>query len=209
MKKLSRFLVAVVMMLCMTVSVMAAAPSPGIDVRPEGGNVVLEDGTVVDVNDPEELSKYVQVTDPTREPEKLDGHTNLGTVDIILSSGVGSAKITLYVPGVKKGDTVVVRIFINGQWVNVDAVVIDDNKVQVTVSESGTLEILKVNTGSGSGTGSDSETGSGDQKPGENGSSTSPKTGESNALPAAYAVFAVLGVTAVMAGYKAKKLNNK
>lgn len=199
MKKITCFLVAVAMMLSMTISAMAAAPSPGTEVKPNGGEIVLEDGTVIQVDNPDEMAEFIQTTESEVKPETMDGHTNLSTIDVKLADNVDSMKVILYVPGVKKGDTIIVRMLVDGQWMNVEAVVIDDNKVQVTLTKSGTLAILKESTGTGAGTGT------GDSQSGENTSSTSPKTGESNAFPMAYTAVAVLGAAAVFAGYKAKK----
>lgn len=199
MKKITCFLVAVAMMLSMTISAMAAAPSPGTEVKPNGGEIVLEDGTVIQVDNPDEMAEFIQITESEVKPETMDGHTNLSTIDVKLADNVDSMKVILYVPGVKKGDTIIVRMLVDGQWMNVEAVVIDDNKVQVTLTKSGTLAILKESTGTGAGTGT------GDSQSGENTSSTSPKTGETNAFPMAYTAVAVLGAAAVFAGYKAKK----
>lgn len=199
MKKITCFLVAVAMMLSMTISAMAAAPSPGTEVKPNGGEIVLEDGTVIQVDNPDEMAEFIQITKSEVKPETMDGYTNLSTIDVKLADNVDSMKVILYVPGVKKGDTIIVRMLVDGQWMNVEAVVIDDNKVQVTLTKSGTLAILKESTGTGAGTGT------GDSQSGENTSSTSPKTGESNAFPMAYTAVAVLGAAAVFAGYKAKK----
>lgn len=199
MKKITCFLVAVAMMLSMTISAMAAAPSPGTEVKPNGGEIVLVDGTVIQVDNPDEMAEFIQITKSEVKPETMDGYTNLSTIDVKLADNVDSMKVILYVPGVKKGDTIIVRMLVDGQWMNVEAVVIDDNKVQVTLTKSGTLAILKESTGTGAGTGT------GDSQSGENISSTSPKTGESNAFPMAYTAVAVLGAAAVFAGYKAKK----
>lgn len=199
MKKITRFLVAVAMMLSMTISAMAAAPSPGTEVKPNGGEIVLVDGTVIQVDNPDEMAEFIQITKSEVKPETMDGYTNLSTIDVKLADNVDSMKVILYVPGVKKGDTIIVRMLVDGQWMNVEAVVIDDNKVQVTLTKSGTLAILKESTGTGAGTGT------GDSQSGGNTSSTSPKTGESNAFPMAYTAVAVLGAAAVFAGYKAKK----
>lgn len=199
MKKITCFLVAVAMMLSMTISAMAAAPSPGTEVKPNGGEIVLVDGTVIQVDNPDEMAEFIQITKSEVKPETMDGYTNLSTIDVKLADNVDSMKVILYVPGVKKGDTIIVRMLVDGQWMNVEAVVIDDNKVQVTLTKSGTLAILKESTGTGAGTGT------GDSQSGENTSSTSPKTGESNAFPMAYTAVAVLGAAAVFAGYKAKK----
>lgn len=200
MKKGLKFILGVILTICMSVSVMASQPSPGTDVKPEGGEVILDDGTVLDITNQDELSKYIIVTDPSREAEPISGNSTLKVFDVVVSSNVTSANVTLHVPGVKAGDSVVVKMFIDGKWVTVDAEVIADNKIRIHVTGSATFAVYKKDsTGGGTeGEGSGSE--------GSNTSETSPKTGENAAVPTAYAVFAVLAVIAAVSGYKAKKI---
>lgn len=202
MKKWLNLMVCVVLTICMSVSVMAAQPSPGTDVRPEEGEVVLEDGTILDITDPDELGKYIIVTKPSREPEQIPGNSTLKVFDVIVSDNVSSASVVLHVPGVKVGDTVIVRMFVDGKWVEVEAEVIADNKIRINVTGSATFAIYKKDSAGGQ-TGGETEGTEGNE--GSNTSSTSPKTGETSAVPAAYAAFAVLAVIAVLSGYKAKK----
>ena len=127
-------------------------------------------------------------------------------------NGITSADVILHVPGVKIGDTVLVRMFVNGQWVDVEAEVVGDDQIKVKLTQAGTIEIQKatgsngggVNSADNSGNNSNGNTGTNNTQ-GSNTSSKSPKTGETNALPAAYAVFAVCGVAAVAAGMKLRK----
>ena len=132
-------------------------------------------------------------------------------------NGITGADVILHVPGVKIGDTILVRILVNGQWVDVEAEVVGDDQIRVKLTQAGTIEIQKA-TGSNGGGGdnadnsgnnsngnnSDGNTGANNTQ-GSNTSSKSPKTGETSALPAAYAVFAVCGVAAVAAGMKLRK----
>ena len=111
-------------------------------------------------------------------------------------NGITSADVILHVPGVKIGDTILVRILVNGQWVDVEAEVVGDDQIRVKLTQAGTIEIQKATGSNGGG---------GDNAQGSNTSSKSPKTGETSALPAAYAVFAVCGVAAVAAGMKLRK----
>lgn len=211
MKKLISILVALVLTCMMSVNAMAAVSSPGKEVIPEKGTVTTTDGEKIDVNDPETLKQYVQIKDTNVQAENISGYSPLTTFDVVFN-GITGADVILHVPGVKIGDTILVRILVNGQWVDVEAEVVGDDQIRVKLTQAGTIEIQKAtgsNGGGGdnadnSGNNSDENTGANNTQ-GSNTSSKSPKTGETSALPAAYAVFAVCGVAAVAAGMKLRK----
>ena len=212
MKKMITFICMSLLSLCLCVPAMAAASSPGTDVKPEEGTIVKGDGTTVDITDPEELKEYLDIREPSAAPETVEDYVTMNSFDVTLPSDVASAEVTLYVPGVKKGDVVMVRIFVDGQWVNVEAVVVDDNKVKVKLLHSGTVEILKLSSGQQPGDDPGDKPGSGDgtgsgTSSGGNTSATSPKTGEGAAFPAACILAVVAGGVALAAGYKAKKIS--
>lgn len=216
MKKLISILVALVLTCMMSVNAMAAVSSPGKEVIPEKGTVTTTDGEKIDVNDPETLKQYIQIKNTDVQAENISGYSPLTTFDVVFN-GITSADVILHVPGVKIGDTILVRILVNGQWVDVEAEVVGDDQIRVKLTQAGTIEIQKA-TGSNGGGGdnadnsgnnsngnnSDGNTGANNTQ-GSNTSSKSPKTGETSALPAAYAVFAVCGVAAVAAGMKLRK----
>lgn len=216
MKKLISILVALVLTCMMSVNAMAAVSSPGKEVIPEKGTITTTDGEKIDVNDPETLKQYIQIKNTDVQAENISGYSPLTTFDVVFN-GITSADVILHVPGVKIGDTILVRILVNGQWVDVEAEVVGDDQIRVKLTQAGTIEIQKA-TGSNGGGGdnadnsgnnsngnnSDENTGANNTQ-GSNTSSKSPKTGETSALPAAYAVFAVCGVAAVAAGMKLRK----
>ena len=211
MKKLISILAALVLTCMMSVNAMAAVSSPGKEVIPEKGTVTTTDGEKIDVNDPETLKQYIQIKNTDVQAENISGYSPLTTFDVVFN-GITGADVILHVPGVKIGDTVIVRMFVNGQWVDVEAEVVGDDQIKVKLTQAGTIEIQKAtgsNGGGGdntdnSGNNSDGNTGANNTQ-GSNTSSKSPKTGETSALPAAYAVFAVCGVAAVAAGMKLRK----
>lgn len=216
MKKLISILAALVLTCMMSVNAMAAVSSPGKEVIPEKGTVTTTDGEKIDVNEPETLKQHVQIKDTNVQAENISGYSPLTTFEVGFN-GITSADVTLHVPGVKIGDTVLVRMFVNGQWVDVEAEVVGDDQIRVKLTQAGTIEIQKA-TGSNGGGGdnadnsgnnsngnnSDGNTGANNTQ-GSNASSKSPKTGETSALPAAYAVFAVCGAAAVATGMKLRK----
>lgn len=211
MKKLISILATLVLTCMMCVTVMADVSSPGKEVTPEEGTVTTTDGEKIDVNDPETLKQYIQIKNTDVQAENISGYSPLTTFDVVFN-GITGADVILHVPGVKIGDTVIVRMFVNGQWVDVEAEVVGDDQIKVKLTQAGTIEIQKAtgsNGGGGdnadnSGNNSDGNTGANNTQ-GSNTSSKSPKTGETSALPAAYAVFAVCGVAAVAAGMKLRK----
>ena len=194
MKKLISILAALVLTCMMGVNAMAAVSSPGKEVIPEKGTVTTTDGEKIDVNDPETLKQYIQIKNTDVQAENISGYSPLTTFDVVFN-GITGADVILHVPGVKIGDTILVRMLVNGQWVDVEAEVVGDDQIRVKLTQAGTIEIQKA-TGSNGG---------GDNTQGSNTSSKSPKTGETSALPAAYAVFAVCGAAAVAAGMKLRK----
>lgn len=194
MKKLISILAALVLTCMMGVNAMAAVSSPGKEVIPEKGTVTTTDGEKIDVNDPETLKQYIQIKNTDVQAENISGYSPLTTFDVVFN-GITGADVILHVPGVKIGDTILVRMLVNGQWVDVEAEVVGDDQIRVKLTQAGTIEIQKA-TGSNGG---------GDNTQGSNTSSKSPKTGETSALPAAYAVFAVCGAAAVVAGMKLRK----
>ena len=211
MKKLISILAALVLTCMLCVTAMADDSSAGKEVIPEKGTVTTTDGEKIDVNDPETLKQYVQIKDTNVQAENISGYSPLTTFEVNFN-GITSADVILHVPGVKIGDTVLVRMFVNGQWVDVEAEVVGDDQIKVKLTQAGTIEIQKAtgsnggggNSADNSGNNSNGNTGTNNTQ-GSNTSSKSPKTGETNALPAAYAVFAVCGVAAVAAGMKLRK----
>ncbi len=173
---------ALACMMCVTA--MAAVISPEKEVVPEKGTVTTTDGTIIDT-DNNTTKNYIEIKKTDVTPETIKGYSNLTVFDVKFH-GISNADVILHVPGVKKGDTVIVRMYINGKWVDVEAEVVGDNQVRVKLDREGTLEVLIATKDS-------------------NNSSTSPKTGEANTLPAAYVIFAVCAVTTVTAGRKLRK----
>ena len=221
MKKIVAILTAAVFMLGLCVPVLASdVPSPGKDVKLVSAVITTEDGQQIEVSS-EEMSNYVEITEASQDvSDPVDGQTVLKGFDIKLKNGIKKADIVVYVPGIQANKTYTVQQYVNGKWVTVDAVVIGDNKIKITVEGSGTFRILTEQSadpgqnepgndepgsnGGGSGTGTN---GGSSNTTGSNASSTSPKTGETSAFPAACALFAVFALTAVAAGYKAKKIS--
>ena len=207
MKKLISVLAAFVLT-CMTcVTAMAAISSPAKEVIPERGTVTTTDGEVIEINDSETLKKYLEIRNTDVTAEDVPGYSPL-TVFEVKFHGIKDADVILHVPGVKKGDTIIVRMFVNGQWVDVEAEVVDDDQVRVKLTQEGVIEILKAtssnggnNTGNNSGNGTAGSNGT----KGSNTSTTSPKTGETNTLPVAYAVFAVCVAVTAVSGMKLRK----
>ncbi|MDC7288800.1 hypothetical protein NXH76_13405 [Blautia schinkii] len=211
MKKIFNLVTIVLLCTMLITPISAASLSPGKEVIPQEGTITNKDGSKTDISNPEELKEYLNIKPPSVELEKINNYAALNSFDVTLPEEASSAQVVLHVPGVKKGDVVMVRIYVDGQWVNVEAIVIDDDKVQVTIEQSGTIEILKKASSSSSGTDTpviDNNNGSSSNgTDGHNTSSVSPKTGESNAFNIACILAVSFGILALMAGIKVKKIS--
>lgn len=212
MNKIIKLISAFLLSMALIVPISAASLSPEKEVVPEEGTITNKDGTKIDITDPDKLKEYLNIKEPSVEPERINGYAAISSFDVTLPPEAASAKVILHVPGVKKGDVVMVRIYVDGQWVNVEAIVIDDDKVQVTIEHSGTIEILKKTSSSSSGTdtpviNNNGSSSNGTGTDGRNTSSVSPKTGEGNAFNIACILAVSFGILALMAGIKAKKIS--
>lgn len=209
MKKIVSVLTALISVCVICVTAMAATSSPMKEIVPVRGTVTITDGETITINDSDTFSKYLKITKTDTPAEDLPGYSAIGAFDVEFT-GITSADVVLHVPGVKAGDTVIVRMYVNGEWVDVEAEVVGDNEVRVKFTQPGTYEILKVvssngNNGNGNGSDASGNNGTSGNTTGTNTSTKSPKTGESNALPVAYAVFALCVIAGVAAGSKLRK----
>lgn len=174
------------------------------------------------------MQKYVVLHETDVQPEQISGYSVMATMEVEFKDGVQSATVVLHVPGIKKGDKLIVRMLINGEWVDLEAEAIDDDMVQVKLTQAGVIEILRAdssqNNNGGNDNGNGQNNGSGDTKNngangtnGSNGtqgsnsgvnkntSTTSPKTGESNAFPMACAVFFGCALVAAVSASRIRK----
>lgn len=207
MKKIVSALTALISVCVICVTAMAATSSPMKEIVPVNGTVTTTDGETITINDSDTFSKYLKITKTDTPAEDLPGYSAIGAFDVEFT-GITSADVVLHVPGVKAGDTVIVRMYVNGEWVDVEAEVVGDNEVRVKFAQPGTYEILKVvssNGNNGNGSDASGNNGTSGNTTGTSTSSKSPKTGESNAFPAACAVFALCAAAAVTAGSKLRK----
>jgi hypothetical protein len=199
--------VLLVFALSMTVSASVNSPVKG-EVTVTGGSVTLKDGNVVSGT---EVGTLVSVNKGTTASAGGSGLSSVsGTFDISLSDDVESATVQVYLAGVNVGDTVTVRVYLNGQWVDIEgAKVVAKDTVEIPVTAAGTYDVLVSTSSAGAGTG-DGSSASGTSSSttstsSTNSSTTSPKTGEGAQFPAAVAAVVVFGACAVLSGRKARK----
>jgi hypothetical protein len=221
MKKIYSVVLAVLLVFALTMSVSAAVSSPEKEVSVTGGSVTLTDGTVVSGKN---VGSFVSVKKGTTASAGGNGYSSVGgSFDIQLADGVASSTVQVYLAGVKVGDTVSVRMLVDGEWVTIEgAKVVAENTVEIPVTAAGTYDVLVptsdegnesegngsgtgTGTGTGNGTGTGSTTSNSTTSTGSNSSTTSPKTGEGAQLPAAVMAAMVFGVCAVLSGRKARK----
>ena len=211
MKRIISVLTMLILICTTCISVMAV-PSPRRDAVPVRGTITLSDGSVIAVDDEETMQKYVVLHETDVQPEQISGYSVMTTLEVEFKDGVQSAIVVLHIPGIKKGDRLIVRMLINGEWVDLEAEAVDDDMVQVKLTQAGVIEILRAdssqNNNGGNDNGNGQNNGSGDTKNNGSGgtnssngtqgsnsgvnkntSTTSPKTGESNVFPMACAVF--------------------
>lgn len=221
MKKIISVLAMLVLICTSCIGVMAApsVSSPMREITPVSGTITFSNGSMITVNDAETMQKYIVVRDTDVAAEQISGYSSLAVFEVVFKDGVQSGTVVFHVAGVKAGDKLIVRMLINGEWVDLEAEAIGDDLVQVKLTQPGVIEILKADSsqnggnGSNNGSGNGSNNGSGNagsngtqnNGSGANTSATSPKTGENNALPAACAVFFVCALAATASGLKLKR----
>ena len=99
----------VLVMLCVTCLSVAAAPSPSKDTIAQSGTVVTNDGEKLSIDNPDDLSKYLQVKDTDElQAEKIQNYLNVAVFKVTMIN-IKSAEVIIYVPGIKATDTIIVR----------------------------------------------------------------------------------------------------
>ena len=99
-------------MLCVTCLSVAAAPSPSKDTIAQSGTVVTNDGEKLSIDNPDDLSKYLQVKDTDElQAEKIQNYLNVAVFKVTMIN-IKSAEVIIYVPGIKATDTIIVRKYV-------------------------------------------------------------------------------------------------
>ena len=100
----------------------------------------------IELNNYEDISKYVRVYNSNLDGETIDGWTLLYVVDVVFFNAT-NGEVVLYVPGgyIKVGESMLVRTLVNGAWLDVEAETIGDNELKVSLTKTGPLEILILN----------------------------------------------------------------
>ncbi len=102
----------VLVMLCVTCLSVAAAPSPSKDTIAQSGTVVTNDGEKLSIDNPDDLSKYLQVKDTDElQAEKIQNYLNVAVFKVTMIN-IKSAEVIIYVPGIKATDTIIVRKYV-------------------------------------------------------------------------------------------------
>lgn len=102
----------VLVMLCVTCLSVAAAPSPSKNTIAQSGTVVTSDGEKLSIDNPDDLSKYLQVKDTDElQAEKIQNYLNVAVFKVTMIN-IKSAEVIIYVPGIKATDTIIVRKYV-------------------------------------------------------------------------------------------------
>ena len=102
----------VLVMLCVTCLSVAAAPSPSKNTIAQSGTVVTKDGEKISIDNPVDLSKYLQVEDTDElKAEEIQNYLNVAVFKVTMIN-IKSAEVIIYVPGIKATDTIIVRKYV-------------------------------------------------------------------------------------------------
>ena len=102
----------VLVMLCVTCLSAAAAPSPSKNTIAQSGTVVTKDGEKISIDNPVDLSKYLQVEDTNElKAEEIQNYLNVAVFKVTMIN-IKSAEVIIYVPGIKATDTIIVRKYV-------------------------------------------------------------------------------------------------
>lgn len=102
----------VMVMLCVTCLSAAAAPSPSKNTIAQSGTVVTKDGEKISIDNPVDLSKYLQVEDTDElKAEEIQNYLNVAVFKVTMIN-IKSAEVIIYVPGIKATDTIIVRKYV-------------------------------------------------------------------------------------------------
>ena len=120
----------------------ALMPEPEKEIVAEWGTVTTEDGEAIDINDAGNINKYLSIMGSATEAESIENTYNLGVIDINFINII-EANVVLRVPGIRQGDSIIVKQYSSGTWTPIDATVIGYDQIQVNFSQEGIYEILK------------------------------------------------------------------
>lgn len=102
----------VLVMLCVTCLSVAAAPSPSKNTIAQSGTVVTNNGEKLSIDNPVDLSKYLQVEDTNElKAEEIQNYLNVAVFKVTMIN-IKSAEVIIYVPGIKATDTIIVRKYV-------------------------------------------------------------------------------------------------
>lgn len=102
----------VLVMLCVTCLSAAAAPSPSKNTIAQSGTIVTNNGEKLSIDNPVDLSKYLQVEDTNElKAEEIQNYLNVAVFKVTMIN-IKSAEVTIYVPGIKATDTIIVRKYV-------------------------------------------------------------------------------------------------
>lgn len=88
------------------------------------------------------MKKYLSILSSATQPETITGYSKLAVIEVNFIDIV-SADAVLYVPGVKEGDTIIVKRYDSGSWTELDSQEVGNNEIQINFTKAGIYEILK------------------------------------------------------------------
>lgn len=116
--------------------------APSKEVFPIRGTITNEDGEIIDVLDTDSLNSYLTVSNSSLETETIDGYSAITIFDVNFNNLI-DADVIYYVPGVKSGDTIIVKQYVSGKWSIIDATVVGDVNIKFKLTQPGTIAIYR------------------------------------------------------------------
>lgn len=123
-------------------SFRVASLAPSKEVIPIRGTITNEDGERIDVLDQDSLNSYLTLSNSSLETETIDGYSDIAIFDVNFINII-DADVVYNVPGVKSGDTIIVKQYVSGKWSIIDATVVGDDQIKFKLTQPGTVAIYR------------------------------------------------------------------
>lgn len=115
---------------------------PAREIEAWSGTVITIDGEAIVITYKDGMKKYLSILSSATQPETITGYSKLAVIEVNFIDIV-SADAVLYVPGVKEGDTIIVKRYDSGSWTELDSQEVGNNEIQINFTKAGIYEILK------------------------------------------------------------------
>ena len=115
------------------------------DVIAVRGTFVTEDGEQINSISAETIKNFLTLEQTIDEVDSISGYSVVATFRVKFNEII-SVDAVYQVPGVKEGDTIIVKELINNTWQTIDATVVGDDQVNFNLENEGLIAIYKKNS---------------------------------------------------------------